>query len=357
MKKRVKTSLFFLISLTLVLLFMASCFSPWTGEMVTVTIRVGGPDSARKLVGIAAPYEYSGFSYRVWVGATEKTDFTRIEAPGGDKLTLTLAGGPQTLTIRAYGIGTYVDPLFPGTNILRAEGTWTGTVSNGIIIGINMNSAMEVNSWQQLAVATAGPLEINAAGFVREEVIYLHDGISAIDWDVTTTININRPITLITNENITINRAVHISQFFIVNQGGSLILKCEGGGSLTLDGSGSATDPLISAGQPPYNNCILYIWKELRHADRPPLPSCVPIQENKVMEDTARFGTVCRGTRGWNERVLLRYGNAGGSLGAGRISRQSGLGFLPAAVGPPPGDGGVCAAEGGLFPELRDVFL
>jgi hypothetical protein len=104
-----------------------------------------------------------------------------------------------------------------------------------------MTSAMEVNSWAQLAQAMSGPPDGS-----RAEIIFLRSP-SGLPYEPIGPITVNRPILLRTLDgDVTINRlGTMLLYFFNVGAGGTLTLQGSNG-MLTLDGGGiQVATPLI----------------------------------------------------------------------------------------------------------------
>lgn len=250
-----KHKLSFSLTIVVCFLFLAACFSPWSGDNDTsiITVKLGGTGNKRLLVGNIPPTgEYTTFTdYELFLGAAGPIiPNVEIDLVTGDvTLTATVTvTGSSMLTIKAYDVAgsTFTNFGPPTTRLLRAMTKTPVPVTIGSPVTVSMTSAMEVSSWAQLDEATGG--SYSGADLNREEIILLKNDFST---DSTGTIIISRPITLRADSAapggaVTITRG-HSNEFFsIVGPSASTngILTMET--LLTLDGDGNAIPHMSS---------------------------------------------------------------------------------------------------------------
>ena len=246
------------------------------GGFATVTIRLGKSGTSKQLVwrgddGISGEIPLHTYELTVVGKDMEpipliRTDNTLTGAgvPAGEDIVLIIWAyiDRDVLLSMAEELDIPIpDGIFTSDKILRAIG-----VSDPVTINAGVNntidtmylySAMEVSNWEELAFAVGGPPEED-----RIEIIILKNSM-----DMTGTIDINRPIFIWNETNVTLTRASDngfTGPFFIVNETGELtigvILEGESTGpSIKLDGGYKksadlkASDPLIIA----YADCTI----------------------------------------------------------------------------------------------------
>ena len=241
-----KIIFFLIIAASICIVLMIAC-SPWDGdgegEMVTVTINLGSPGTARKAVNTSSGEHLDFDDYEMILNSTSgsvtytPTVVISSSLPPSISLSAKVKIGQyQKMVIRVYDEDS-------GKRRLRAEGKHDTTFSisaTGLsgISSIDLFSATEVDSWAALAADIAFGDSVTPP---RPEVFVLINDGTAGSWDATASISINRPITLQTRGAVTITSdsispSPYTSSFFSVGAGGALVLE----GTLTLDGGGGA---------------------------------------------------------------------------------------------------------------------
>jgi len=272
--KRAKICASFL-AVAVVILLAACSGGMEIEEFVTVTISLGNSEVSRQLVGLG---NTSGTT------SEEHTYELTILGRNMDPIPLTRTGntltgssvptGTHILIICAYGIADDIwpaidtddDDTIPGhpfgeEKILRAIG-WSEPVSisknNTTTVKIDLYSATEVSSWEELTFAVEGPPEED-----RIEIIILKNSM-----DMTGTIDINRPIFIGAEKNVTITRKSN-GPFFNVTKGdgdsqgifaiGASYENEIINGAITMDGGKDSfldnSDPLIKVNND--NDCTI----------------------------------------------------------------------------------------------------
>jgi len=268
MKKNNFSALFLMAAVSLLL---ATCSDRIEhGGSATVTIKLGKSGISRQLVWRGDDGNSGEIPYHTYELILVGKDMDPIPLTRTDN-TLTGAGVPTgediILEIRAYiardllltlaeELNIPVPPgIFDSDKILRAIGVSEPvTISANQIttVELDLYSAMEVSNWGELAFAVGGYPEED-----RIEIIILKNNM-----DMAGTIEINRPIFIWNETDVTLTRASDsgfTGPFFMVNETGELTIGVilEGdsiGPSIILDGSSAeVSDPLIIA----YADCTI----------------------------------------------------------------------------------------------------
>jgi len=222
--KEIKLSVVFLTPAVLFFLLLTACSDGIRqGELATITISLGNSENSRQLVPL------DGTS-----GTTKETHTYELSIDGASfkaftpGTTFQVNAGSRTFEIRAYGIPT--DIFITGSNlivpqsiwdrvkVLRAIGSRSVTVkaNQTTTVSIDLYSALDVSSWEELEWAVQDPQYlVSQGGGTRKETIILKN---AIDMDANGTITIDRPIEIRAEGNVTITRAsTFTGAFFNVN--------------------------------------------------------------------------------------------------------------------------------------------
>ena len=225
---KTRKPVFLLPLLGCLLMVLSACFTPYTGEEVTVTIGVDNSENGRTLL----PLNINGqptetLSYEVILSSSSRTKQYSFEP--GVPLTVKVFQGKYDITVRAMGASTMYSATagFPST-ILRALGEWSGDIRAGNkMIPVTMYSATEVTTWEQLDAALGG------ISLPRKEIIILKGGGPLTLGSV---LIITRPIEIRAESPVTIYSSG--SGIFQINGiNGKLTLK----GPLTLNGNAGST--------------------------------------------------------------------------------------------------------------------
>ncbi|MCL2067049.1 MAG: hypothetical protein FWG99_06255 [Treponema sp.] len=229
--------------LLIVICLVSACFSPWTGtEETTLSIVWGGSSDSR----FVHSSELEDFRYDVTLKGPGEPVLDSFTGVGGASFSVN--PGTWTVTVKGYEFGS-------AGNVLRVMGIEIVEVKAGKndVKKIAIYTATEVDSWGELNDAINNTEDNTPSYFAidpsrpREELIIIKKSFPA--GSMHGTINIIRPIILIAEIPVTINRGSQFRESFFTVSGNRLDLGKPGmAGSLTFDGSmssGEKTDSLV----------------------------------------------------------------------------------------------------------------
>ena len=209
----------FLMFAIIVAVVLGSCFSPWKGEAGEgyLTINLGGTSRA-----MVTSEEIAAMEHEITLTGPGETITRNVTGVGA--ATFNVVAGTWTVSVRAVG-DTPEDynldddlpaDIFP-PRILRALGETVVTVKTGetTTAAVTMVNIMEVTSFEQLRKA----IEM-ASDDGEEEIIVIKNSFD-FPYDISDIwIDMNKNITLIAEETVTISReSGGSSGFFSINDG------------------------------------------------------------------------------------------------------------------------------------------
>ena len=243
-----------IIAAAFFILSLSACFSPWDGSggEGTLTFNFGGANGSARGVYVEAD-EYLNFSHKVilWNSANKIAAEQEFFGSGG---TISVPAGTYTVTIKGYGKNDTDENVKLRSYGITEENVHVKSGQNAPVT-VNMKSAAEVGSWQELMdifteVNSFGDTSLTKAS--EFYVIINKDLMVGITDEDETVNNNNSKITLISEQPIKIDASKSVGKIFSIGPNASGAVLTLGiknmTGTITITGSntGTSNTPLIT---------------------------------------------------------------------------------------------------------------
>ena len=221
------------------ILIFNSCFSDWTGEG-TLSFNFTGSNTNARYGYFVENGEYEDFRHEIHLLSVNGKFFKAGEF-AGQTGTVTVPVGTYTVIVKGYGENDDIERL---RSYGISEKTYTITAGKSENVPVEMNSAVEVEDWEDFI----GVIGDNALEYADKPLYILIS--NNIYWEREIDIVQGKQITLIAETDVVISSGVSSfsgNRIFTVNDGSQLDLGVEGmPGTITITGEGTYGTKLIN---------------------------------------------------------------------------------------------------------------